>query len=292
MIERRAIASKAATRPADAVPQSGNGAPPPSLESQIAAALRSDASPSVADLDALVGEVEAAAAAAATTAVEERERALDISIDPATAHEKVLIAELRRDRLHAVLPRLQQRLAAAVTQESALRWDARYRRVAALVEEGAEKYRAYPRLAAELVELMQLAAALDREASAVNISAAPGEHRRIKAVELLARDLANFSISQPSIAQGLRLPDWQASELMLFPRREALDPSLYAPPPFDVRFSEDWAIPGEQQRAAAAVRERQQVIADDKARRRFYGERIEPPETTPPPDAAAPPALE
>jgi hypothetical protein len=84
----------------------------------------------------------------------------------------VLIAELRRDRLHAVLPRLQQRLAAAVAQENALRWDARYRRVAAMAEEAAEKFRAYPRLAAELVELMNLAAALDREASAVNISAA------------------------------------------------------------------------------------------------------------------------
>jgi hypothetical protein len=144
-------------------------------------------------------------------------------------------------------------------------------------------------LAAELAELMQLAAALDREASAVNISAAPGEYRRIKAVELLARDLPRFSISQPSIAQGLRLPDWEASERNLWPRAERLDPSFYAPAPFDVRFSEDWAIPGEQQRAAAAEREREELIAADRARREFYGE-IVPPEPAPPvAEAVSPP---
>jgi hypothetical protein len=135
MIEREVLNSK-----------SGNGEQP-SLESRIAAALRADASLSAADLGALIGEVELAATAAAATVVAERERSLDISIDPATAHEKVLIAELRRDRLKAALPRLQQRLAAAVAQESALRWDARYRRVAALVEEAAEKsapIRAWP----------------------------------------------------------------------------------------------------------------------------------------------------
>jgi hypothetical protein len=187
--------------------KSANGPQAPSLEQRIASALRDDGDATAADLGALIGEVEVAAAAAATTATEERERALDISIDPATAHEKALVAELRRDRLHAVLPRLQQRLASALAEESALRWDARYRRVAAMAEEAAEKFRAYPRLAAELVELMNLAAALDREASAVNISAAPGEHRRVPGVELLARGLASFSIAQPSIAQGLRLPD-------------------------------------------------------------------------------------
>jgi hypothetical protein len=277
MIERRPIVSKG-----------GNGAQPQSLEQRIAAALAAERLPGSSELQQLLAEVETAIAAAAAVATEERERALDLGTDLATAQQRLLVAELSQRRLEAVLPRLQQRLAAALAQESALRWDARYRRVAAMVEEAAEKFRAYPRLVAELAELMQLAVAVDREASAVNISAAAGEHRRIKAVELVARGMAAFSISQPSIAQGLRLPDWQASEQMLFPRREALDPSFYAPPPFDVRFSEDWAIPGEQQRAAAAERERQQLIADDAARRAFYGLPPEPAETVPPPDAAAP----
>jgi hypothetical protein len=273
MVERRPLRSP-----------TGNGAQP-ALESRIAASLRTDASPSVADLDALIGEVELAAAAAATTASEERERALDISIDPASAHEKILIAELRRDRLQAVLPRLQQRLAAAIGAEVAERWDARYRRVNALVEDAAEKFRRYPALAAELVELMNLATALDREAGAVNGSAAPGEYRRVRGVELTARQIDSFSIAQPSLAQGLRLPAWQNSEQMLWPPRQVLDPMLYQGPAFDPRFSEDWHQPGEQARARAAERERQQLIADDIARRRFYGERIDDPPEPPPPAA-------
>jgi hypothetical protein len=85
---------------------------------------------------------------------------------------------------------------------------------------------------------------------------------------------------------------------MVWPRRERLDPSLYAAPPFDVRFSEDWAQPGEQQRAAAAERERRELIAADRARRAFYGERVDPPEPAPPvaeavsPPEATPPTAE
>jgi hypothetical protein len=116
MIERQVLNSN-----------SGSGAQP-SLESRIAAAVRPDASLSAADLGALIGEVEVAAAAAATTATEERERALDISTDPATAHERVLVAELSRDRLKVVLPRLQRKLGEAQNREYAQRWEADYRK--------------------------------------------------------------------------------------------------------------------------------------------------------------------
>jgi hypothetical protein len=107
--------------------------------------------------------------------------------------------------------------------------------------------------------------------------------------------LASFSIAQPSIAQGLRLPDWQASELMVWPRRERLDPSLYAAPPYDERFSAEWYKRGEEQRAAADERERRELIEADRARREFYGEIVPPeppPETVPPPEPTAPPTAE
>jgi hypothetical protein len=216
VIERQILNSK-----------SGNGAQP-SLESRIAAALHADASLSAADLGALIGEAEVAAAAAAATAIEERERALDIAIDPATAHQRVLVAELSRDRLKAVLPRLQQKLGEAQRREEAERWDAAYQRVAAKAEAAAERFARYPVLLAELLDLIQLAAQVDREASAVN-SAAPGEHRRVRAVELMARGLKAFSINQPSITRDLKLPRWDNSALLAYPRHEPLDPSLYAP---------------------------------------------------------------
>jgi hypothetical protein len=78
-----------------------------------------------------------------------------------------------------------------------------YQRVAAKAEAAAKRFAGYPVLLAELLDLIQLAAQVDREASAVNIRAAPGEHRRVRAVELLARGLKAFSISH---AAGLLTP--------------------------------------------------------------------------------------
>jgi hypothetical protein len=289
MIERRPIASRS----------SGNGtAATASLEQRIAAALRGDADAASSELQQLLAEVDTAIAAAVASVAEQRERALDplSTTDSASAHSAVVIAELHRDRLRVARPRLEQRLAAAVAEESALRWDAHYRRLAAKVEEAAVRVARYPTLAAEIVELVQLAAAVDKEVGDLHIRAASGEHRRLPQVELLARNLPGFSISQPSIAQGLRLPDWEASEQTLWPRRERLDPSFFAPPPYDERFSADWYKRGEQERAAAAERERLQVLADDAARRAFYGQLPpEPaplPETEATPPEAAPPTAE
>jgi hypothetical protein len=277
MVERRPLKST-----------TGNGAQPPSLDTRIARAL-SASSITSADLSALLAEVDVAVTAATSTVVAERERALDLSTDPATAQQLILVAELRRDRLMAVSPRLEQRLQAALSAEYGERWDAHYRRLAVKVEDAAEKVAEYPALCARLVELVNLAAAVDKEVGDLHIRAASGEHRRLPKVELLARGLKTFSISQPSITRDLKLPDWEHSDTLVFPRREPLDPSLYAPPPFDVRFSEDWAIPGEQQRAAAAERERQELIEADRQRRAFYGMPPEPTaETVPPPEATAP----
>jgi hypothetical protein len=269
-------------RPLNSTDNGATAKAPPSLEQKLAAAL--SAAPASADLQQLIGEAEVAIATADESAATAREHALDLATDPAKAREAVVSAEMRRDRLRHALPKLQQRLQEALADEYAQAWDAKYRLAEAERDRAAERFRRYPALAAELVELLNTAAAVDRQVSAVNGSAPDGEHRRLKGVELTARDLANFSISQPSLAQALRLPDWDASEQTLWPRRERLDPSLYAPPAYDVRFSEDWALPGEQQRAAAAERERLDLIAADRARREFYGQ------VAPAPPGPVPPA--
>jgi hypothetical protein len=277
MIERRAIASKADKadnpRPADAAPKPGNGAPPPpTLEQEIAAALRADTSPSVADLDALLGEVELAATAAATTAVEERERALDITTDPATAHERVLVAELSRDRLHTVLPSLRSRLAEVESQEYAQRWESDYRRAEALRDAAAQRFARYPALVHELIEIILEAQAVDAEVSCVNGSALPGEHRRLQSVELKARGLENFSISNPSVVDMVRLPDWEHSERMLWPPHRPIDPAMVVPMQVgDPRLTTDqWWEVGEEQRAAEAERQRAETIEAEQARIEFY----------------------
>jgi hypothetical protein len=238
--------------------------------------LRSD-STAADDVSALIAEVEASMAAAAHAAEAHRADSIDPLVPDAEAAQRAAASdELRHRRLAAALPRLQQQLSAALAADYHERWDARYRLVEAERDRAAERFRRYPALVAELIEILNTAAAVDRECSALNGSAPDGERRRLKGVELTARGLDRFSIAQPTLAQGLRLPDWQASELTLWPRSERLDPALFAAPPYDERFSPEWYRRGEQERAAAAARERQELIEADRARRAFYGEVVEP----------------
>ena len=95
-----------------------------------------------ASLVELIRETEEAASVAET----DHARALDIGCsDPAQAEASTRAAELRRDRLVLALPRLQDRLSAALTGERHARWLADFGRVKekhdALAQEFADVYR-------------------------------------------------------------------------------------------------------------------------------------------------------
>jgi hypothetical protein len=186
MVERRPLKST-----------TGDGVQQP-LEQRIADALRADTGLSAAELRALLSEVDGAIAAAANAVEQERGKALDPynPADPATAQQRVLIAQLTHDRLKAAQPHLQRQSATLQRREDAAAWDAGYRRLAAVVEAAAARVARYPALAAEMVELLNLAAAVDAQASDLHGRAPPGESRRLPKVELLARGLRAFSASQ------------------------------------------------------------------------------------------------
>jgi hypothetical protein len=95
---------------------------------------------------------------------------------------------------------------------------------------------------------------------------------RLNSVELTARQLQSFSIAQPPIAQGLRLPSWQQSEQFLWPKPEPFTPP-FQPGPFNPAFSDEWYKLGEAQRAAAAERERRELEQSERERREFYAPR-------------------
>jgi hypothetical protein len=266
MIERRTInPPRGETKP-------GNGTQPGTLEQRIASVL-SGSELSVDDLRALVAETETAAEAAREAAIAEREAALDLANnDPTTAQQRVLAADLARDRLNAALPKLQPLLDAAWRREAAERWQRDYDAVAARLEDASEKFRAYPQLAQQIVELLTLAQQVDQEISRINQAAPNGEHRRLKSVELTARGLSNYSISQPPLARDLKLPSWQHSEKSLWPRSEPFVP-LLQPGPFNPKFSDQWHLLGEAQRAAAAERELRELEQSERERREFYAPR-------------------
>src|SRR5262245_57673330 len=100
-------------------------APALSLESRIAATLSAADAKSDA-LAVLITEVEAAAQEADATATKTREEARDPTtvIDAAKVGAAVATAELTRDRLHAALPRLQERYKQARQAEAVAAWTA------------------------------------------------------------------------------------------------------------------------------------------------------------------------
>jgi hypothetical protein len=205
----------------------------------------------------LIIEVTAAIDTAAQTVERERAKALDLSATPDAV--AVLNAELARDRLSATLPRLQRLLAEAEDREYAQRWDARFRRAESMVEEAAAKFSRYRELAAAMLELLQLAEQVDNEVDQVNASAASGEMRRLRGVELSARNLNHFTAHQPPIGRELKLPDWHSSSQLVWPLpHNVLDPSVFIMPVQrgDPRATSDqWWMIGEQQRAAEAERQ-------------------------------------
>src|SRR5262245_8430627 len=69
----------------------------------------------------------------------------------------------------------------------------------------------------QLCDLFARMKAVDEGCSRVNGQAAGGERRRLRGVELTARGLENFSISDPSIMETVRLPNWTRSDHMAWP---------------------------------------------------------------------------
>jgi hypothetical protein len=159
-------------------------------------------------------------------------------------------AEFARDRLHTLLPRLQEAQAA----EYAARWASEYKRVQAKRDELARRYAEYPKLVARLIDLFESAKAVDEEVSRINRSGPPGEHHRLLGVELTARGLESFGATDPPIAKAVQLPDWAHSARMAWPPPRPFNPASFAPASFDRRLSADWGQVQEEGRATKVGR--------------------------------------
>jgi len=143
-------------------------------------------------------------------------------------------------------------------QERRERWSARYERHAAerykpLAEEFAEFYHSS---VAKAVDLLHRMAECDRESAAINSDAPDAEHRRLPKVELMAREMDQFTTSQPSIIDTLVLPQWGESGAWPPPQPSfAVSYAAMMAPAYDPRYSADWAKA--QAARAEAMREQQ-----------------------------------
>jgi hypothetical protein len=153
----------------------------PSLEPRIVAAL---ANPNIgsAELAELTAETEGAITLADQAANQARENALVLTADPRASHTAIVDAELSRDKLKAVLPRLRERLAKALAEERQAKWLASYQRVKAERDAlDAEFAETYPRLASGLVDLFERIRTCDLACRRINTEASElaGEMRRL-----------------------------------------------------------------------------------------------------------------
>ena len=246
------------------------------LEQRIATAFSCDTASDVVAI--LIAEVETAIVAADKAAEMEREKALDplASPDAAKARASMEDAAFTRDRLRNVLPRLQARLTELQAVEYAARWEVDFTQAEARRDEWARKYAQYPKIVAQFVDILRGAEEIDQECSRVNGSAPPGEHRRLRQVELIARGLDNFNRANPPITKAVQLPDWTNSEKMAWPPPQPSLAAVFAlsmVPSHDPRYTADWAAALEKdnaRRAATEARWAEEEAARQEDSRRAY----------------------
>ncbi len=245
------------------------------LEERIATALSSDTASDVVAI--LIAEVETAIVAAvmprACCAIPDPLA----SPDAAKARASMEDAAFTRDRLRNVLPRLQARLTELQAAEYAARWEVDFTEVEARRDEWARKYAQYPKIVAQLVDILRGAEEIDQECSRVNGSAPPGEHRRLRQAELVARGLNNFSRDDPPISKAVVLPDWTNSEKMVWPPPQ---PSLAVQVAMSMTFGQHpgdhwWQQREERTAALRAEQERVAAYYEEMARQREERENAE-----------------
>ena len=129
------------------------------------------------------------------------------------------------------------------------------------VDAAAEKFATrYPELVDELIALFREAKEIDKEVSRVNSLALDGEHRRLRRVELVARDMDEFSRSQPELAKELRLVDLENSATLLWPPPSPSIATLIASPPH-YHPGANWSDPQFTEMRAAEIRDEQEKVA-------------------------------
>ena len=186
-----------------------------SLEQKISAAL-ADSTITPTQLEALADELDVGIAEAERLASKLHEDVHDPQLYPDRREAKQHLddAEFAVGRLLSLRPRLERHRAAAYAAEHHACWLQDYNEVIAKRDAAAEQFKEYPELINRLLDLLHTARAVDAECDRVNGEAPQGESRRVLGVELTARNLKTFSISQPKISERIALPDAQGDRML------------------------------------------------------------------------------
>ncbi len=178
-------------------------------------------------------------------------------------------AQFAAARLHSLLPRLQAKAREAEHEANRQEWQSRYEALKVERDKLADELQAtYPKLVAQLVDLMSRAADLDRRLSALHQSRPSGAKGQLLSAELKARELSEFSRDEPSISRELKLPSWTESNKLAWPPparpvgvvlAEAMSGDV------DPRYSAHWREALREQ-ADRRIADEQRRLADEAAR--------------------------
>jgi len=204
---------------------------------------------SSADISKSIAAAETLQADLAARIEQLRDRCLDlINCDDATAQATMVDVErleMSRSRLALGLEKARMQLNAAHLAESKRRFDQQYTAAKEQQDQLAVEFATtYQQAVNSLLQLFQLASAVQAECNRVNSLAAAtdGEFRRFPGPELVARGMAGFTRSTPSVLEVLQLVDLKG-EVMWPPRRPSLAASFaetMLPQHHPGQFTADW----------------------------------------------------
>ena len=173
--------------------------------------------------------------------------------------------------MQSLLPRLAINLNETEIAEQRARWFATYEDVRARRDVLAERFTDYEQLVDEIVHLIKSAAELQIEIDSVNFAGGPGTPR-ICSVEEHARGVTELTLNPVSITARLVLPDFLRPTENVWPPPVKIDTeALFAPIPFDPKFSGDWWRAGEQARQERAEQQAVEAKNAERERDAFYG---------------------
>jgi hypothetical protein len=226
------------------------------LEHEIVVALQ-DADISSDQLQRLLDRCAQAILDADARAAVARGDAYDPAVcpDPSAARQMLEDAIFRANRLLTLKPRLQLAAERRRVAEDHARWVADYERLKVRAESHQAVFVAeYSEHINGIVALMTEAANLAQQISELHGRCPAGEPRRLPT---------------PPVLADLRLVDGDGK--VIWPPQQRIDPALFAPAPYDPRFSPEWWTVTE-----AAQRQREQAAAEQLERERqgrdeFYG---------------------
>ena len=237
------------------------------LEQAVVAAL-GDAGTTSAQFYALASRVEAGIATSEQLAADTRAKAFDPEQSPSleAARTALANAEFSVQRLRTLLPRLQLAAEKRRVAEEHANWVADYERLKVRVEAAADRFAEYPELATRIVKLITENEACKFEISQLHGCSPAGEARRLRTPEQIAR---NVPMDTPSILAELRLPDFSGH--VIYPVPVQIDPAIFAPAPYDPRFSAEWHLVAAEQQRQRLEREQRELAEAERAKDAFFG---------------------